>query len=230
MNGGRRFPSLPHGGGAMPWIVAGGLILIHGLVELSGGAERSIRCYELLGLSREGLGRGWLWQFLTYALLHGNWTHGILNALFLAYFGARVSSILGARTFWHVLGAGVLVGGLFHLIAPRGDALVGSSGGIFALILWYSTVSPESRMWPVPLSARNFGLGLVLASTILAALSFVPGLGDSGGIFAISHLCHLGGGVAGILMARWTLRPRADLAELRARREKREGRHEGGLR
>jgi membrane associated rhomboid family serine protease len=211
-------------------MVAGGLILIHGFVELAGGAERSIHWYSLLGLSHEGLGKGWLWQFLTHALLHGNWTHVLLNGLFLGYFGARVSSILGVRVFWQVLGAGVAAGGLFHLLSPSGDALVGSSGGIFALILWYSTVSPESRMWPIPLSARNFGLGLVLASMILAALSFVPGLGESGGIFAISHLCHLGGGLAGMLMARWLLRPRANLAELRARREKREGRHEGGLR
>jgi len=223
----RALPMLPRGGAAA-WSLAVVLLAVQSVVWVCGGPEGCREGFECLALTREGVSKGWIWQLVTYAALHGNWTHAFVNAWLTGYFGARVSAILGPGVFWRVMVAGVLGGALFHLAMGAGVALVGASGGVTAMILWLATVSPESRMWPVPVSARNLGLGILLASAVMALWALLTG--QAAGIFAISHACHLGGGLAGVLMARWVLRPRADLAKLRAMREKREGRHGGGLR
>ena len=94
-------------------------------------------------------------------------------------------------------------------------------------------------MWPLPVSARNLGLGLLLGSALLAAIDpalGIPGLAqgrrlDRGAASARSrrsgHACHLGGGIAGWLSGRWILRPRVSLEVLRRRREARERRVTG---
>ena len=223
---------LPRESSRVPWAFGLLAVVVQALVSLVGGPEEVPWLYEDLGLTGGALRRGWIWTLVTYALLHGSWSHVLLNAWFLGWFGSRVAWILGTSAFWRVLAAGVLGGALVHLgLGPPGT-LVGVSGGISALVLWVCTVSPESRMWPVPLSARSFGLGLLLASGCLAVLSLLAGpagWGDAG-LFRVSHACHFGGGLAGWALARWTLRPRAGRSELRTRRQKGEGRREGGLR
>jgi membrane associated rhomboid family serine protease len=117
-----------------------------------------------------------------------------------------------------------------------GDGLlVGCSGGCMALLLLLATLSPQSRMLPLPVSARSLGLGVMAAALVLAlALPKlgVPGLSTIGrtlaahgmaGWFEIGHACHFGGGLAGWLIGRWILRPRVSLARLRRERARREG-------
>jgi membrane associated rhomboid family serine protease len=97
-----------------------------------------------------------------------------------------------------------------------------------------TTLSPQSRMLPLPVSGRSLGIGVILAELILAladpALG-VPGfrqVGDwlvrngMGHWFQMGHACHFGGGVAGWLFGRWLLRPRITLERLRRDRERRE--------
>ncbi len=104
-----------------------------------------------------------------------------------------------------------------------------------AWLITLTTLSPESRMCPVPLSARNLGLGFMLGSAILAMMHpglGIPGLALIGGfvearvgpLTSIGHACHLGGGVAGWLAGRWVLRPRVTLEQLQRQRAAREGR------
>ena len=98
--------------------------------------------------------------------------------------------------------------------------LVGASGGIFALILWLTTMSPQSRMLLLPLSARNLGLGLLIASGALAvATPWLPA-----GSLPVSHSCHFGGALAGWLFARRAMRSPVTLADLQKARARRESR------
>jgi membrane associated rhomboid family serine protease len=153
------------------------LLVIHGIVEMRGGFEMAWPWYEMLGLSREGLAGGRLWQLVTHGLLHGNWLHLGLNLMVLLAVGARLERIGGPSLMLRTLLVGLLGGGIAHLLLT-GNApwpLVGISGGVFAAILCLTGISPESRMWPVPISGRNLGLGILLASALLASLN--PGLG-----------------------------------------------------
>lgn len=177
--------------------------------------------YRTFGLSREGIAEGALWQLASHALIHGGMIHVSVNALMLALAGSRVEKIGGAWTLAKVFGTGVLLGGVFHLLLPDGrqeSLLVGASGGISALVLWLTTLSPQSKMWPVPVSAKNLGIGLLVAAGMLAvAAPWMPG-----GPLRIGHACHFGGALGGWLMARHLLRPRVTLAALRKERARRE--------
>jgi membrane associated rhomboid family serine protease len=233
------FPNLGHDllAARTTLALAGLLFLIHLVVELRGGFETAWGSYEAFGLTRDGVFEGKVWQLLTHGLLHGNWLHLGLNVLALLAVGSRLERIGGPSLMLRMLLAGLLGGGLAQLTlsGPNAWPLVGLSGALFAAILCLTGISPGSRMWPLPISGRNLGLGVLLASALLASLNPQLGWGawsawggqlDSltqGGLFSTSHACHLGGAVAGILGARWLLRPTVSLEQLRADRLRREG-------
>jgi len=229
----------PLGSARVSYAVAAVLVGIWVAVEALGGPDALESIYRTLGLSRRGFFSGFVWEPLTYAFFHGSWLHVAANAGLLVMFGGRVERILGWLAALRILFGGFVLGGLFHLLlAPDGgDAavLVGASGGVMAWLLALTTLSPESRMWPLPLSGRNAGLGLLIGSGLLAlchpALG-IPGFSwlgrmavgaGLGSMAGIGHACHFGGGLAGWVAGRWILRPRLtkdDLARARRRRER----------
>lgn len=222
------------------WIVVGMLLLIQLAVSLAGGHNQLPRLYETLGVTQATVFSGEVWRLLTYGLLHGGWAHVTLNTLCLLLLGARIESILGPVAVWRTLIVGTITGGIFHALAvpggPDAAILVGASGGCMALLILLTTLSPESRMWPLPVSARSLGIGVMAAELLLALMDprlGVPGFSAGGemlvrqglgGWFAVGHACHFGGGMAGFLFGRWLLRPRITAARLRRDREQREAR------
>lgn len=220
---------------AMPAVAVTALLLF-ALVELFGGVQHLSVWYLEFGLRREDLLAGKFWQPATHAALHGSWWHVGVNALLLWWCGARLERILGGRSALAALVWCVLGGALAHLLLASASAgpLVGLSGGVMGLLLMLTTLSPQSKMLFLPLSARNLGLGVLIAEGALAlcdpALN-LPAAGKAGawlravtwpGLFQIGHACHFGGALAGWLLARRILRPRVSLAELRTARRKNE--------
>jgi membrane associated rhomboid family serine protease len=203
---------------------------------LSGGVNGPIApLYDRFGLSREGVfENGHLWQLFSYAFLHGSFIHWASNAFFIYYFGGRLHDILGERAVWRVAFWSLLTGGVFHLAFQGANPLVGASGVGLGLFVALTTISPESRMFPLPLRARNLRNGVLLSSLIflvtLPSLQ-IPLLAELGEIlskqgfaplFLIGHACHLGGGLSGIVaMRRYTQKP-ITLAELKKERAARE--------
>ncbi len=237
MNGvGRNFTQLAQA--RLPWLAVLVLLSIQTWVESRGGYLAVHWWYETFGLTRESLLHGKLWQVLSYAFLHGNWLHAVANACCLLMLGTRIEHYLGSRTLLKILGIGVFGGALGHLILSAGGEkvgpLVGSSAACFGLLILITTLSPDSRMWPLPVSGRNLGLGLLLSSALLALMDpvlSIPGFSLAGewisrnGLsswWSIGHACHFGGGLAGWLYGRWLLRPRVTLDRLRRERARRE--------
>jgi membrane associated rhomboid family serine protease len=201
--------------------MAGVILGIEAALTAFGGSEAIPEVYQALGLSRSGVLKGWVWQIASHVLIHGVWWHALLNVLMLISTGARVERIDGWKTAARVFLIGALAGGAAFLLLPLPApdmVLVGASGGIFALLLWLTTTSPQSRMLLLPLSAKNLGLGLLLASGILAVgLPWLPA-----GNLPVSHACHFGGALAGWLIARRSMRSSVSLADLRKARARRE--------
>ncbi len=206
---------------------------IHFCFAQQGGVAGSLWWYETFGLRRTDFLSGKLWQIGSYGLLHGDVWHVGMNGLLVLMIGARIEHMAGSAVMLRVTVAGVLSGGLFHLLLGHG-LLIGMSGGCMALLLMLATLSPQSRMMPLPLSAKNLGVGILLAALILAlinpALNF-PVFSQAGravesyGLgawFQIGHACHFGGALAGLLYGRWILRPRITLESLRRERARRE--------
>lgn len=215
---------------------------IHWAVERSGGPEYVADLFIQLGLTWSGVQGGKLWQVISYALLHANWFHLLANVLMLWLIGGRVIHILGYRGWVKIIFFGVLSGGVLHVGTSfflthygfQEFRLVGISGACYALLLTLTTLSPESKMWPVPISGKNLGLGLILCELLLwlmrpeLGIPVLSGLGQQmvnhggGDIFQISHACHFGGAMAGWLIARRMLAPAPSLEQLQKMRAKRE--------
>lgn len=79
----------------------------------------------------DGAGGAWVTP-LSYAFLHGGWTHLFINVLTLAAFGAPVARRFGAPRFLAFLAACAIAGALAHLaIHPLGIVpVVGASAAI----------------------------------------------------------------------------------------------------
>lgn len=208
-------------------------MVIQTLVANAGGPELLIGWFTTFGLSRSGFLSGKIWQIATYGLLHGTWWHAGLNALCVLLIGSRIEHVAGHRTMLWTTLAGIVGGGLCHLLASTG-LLVGLSGGCVALLLLLTTLSPQSRMMPLPVSGRSLGLGILLASLILTLIHpalELPGAACVGhwlvnhGLnrwLQVGHACHFGGGLVGWLYGRWLLRSPITLAHLRRDRARRE--------
>lgn len=229
----RNFSAILHAPASWAWVSV--TIAIQLIVEISGGTATLGWWFENFGLSQEGFLAGKFWQLLSYGMLHGGWWHASLNALLMLLVGSRIEHVSGPAVMVKCTVFGILGGGLCHLLLGTG-LLVGLSGGCFAILLLLTTLSPQSRMFPLPLSGRSLGGGLVLAALLLALINpdaEVPGFASVGRLlkdhgtgywFKMGHACHFGGGVAGWLYGRWILRPRITLARLRNDRAKRESR------
>lgn len=239
-NVGRNFSQLARS--PMTWLWVFLIVGIEAIVMAVGGPDRqpAWSWYEWLGLSREGILSGKIWQLLSYGFFHGNWFHTGANALFLLLVGSRIEHMTGAATMAKVTVFGILGGAVAHLVlAPGGEdapLLVGMSGGCMGLLLVMTTLSPQSRMMPIPVSGRSLGIGVLVAELILALADpalRVPGISHLGNWlvnhgmghwFQMGHACHFGGGVAGWLFGKWLLRPRITLKRLRRDRIRREAR------
>ena len=202
------------------------LLLLHLVLMFAGGLPELFWYYENFGLSWDGISHGKVWQLLSYALLHGDLVHLVINLFILWFAGGRVMQMLGQRKSLEIIAAGVLVGGLLHLLSGllpvtgyRESYLVGISGACFALLLAMATLSPHTRLRLIPLSGKNLGLGIVIGEALLwlmhpdFGLPVLSLLGEQmvawGGaeLFEISHACHLGGALAGWCLARRVLTP-----------------------
>ena len=203
------------GGARVTWCVAVLLVTAWIAVAARGGPAACAGLYQVCGLRRSGVMEGKWWQVASHAVLHASTFHLLLNVVWLVLVGGKIEHILGSRTMLRIFAAGVIGGALGHLLlAPGGEGtpiLVGASGGAMALLLALTTLSPESRMWPLPVSGKNLGLGLLAGALALALVHpglELPGLAalgrwfgriGAGDVFQFGHACHFGGGLAGWL-------------------------------
>ncbi|MBV8836680.1 MAG: rhomboid family intramembrane serine protease, partial [Alphaproteobacteria bacterium] len=72
------------------------------------------------------------WTFITYAFLHGSWTHLGLNAVWLLAFGTPVARRFGAMRFLAFFAVTAAAGALAHLVAYSGERvpMIGASASI----------------------------------------------------------------------------------------------------
>lgn len=140
-----------------------------------------------------------VWQPFTYAFLHGNVAHLVLNMFALFMFGSEVERVLGGGYFLRLYGAAVLVaaGVQLAVVTASGDVYptVGASGGVFGILLAYGMLFPDRMVMlllpPIPMKAKYFVI-------LYGAVELVSGVvGTRAGI---AHFAHLGGMLGGLLV------------------------------
>lgn len=149
------------------------------------------------------LAEGRFGGLFTSMLLHGGWTHAIMNAVGAVVFGAPVARVLtgprGLAAFLTLYtGAGVLAAlGYAAVHWGSSDALVGASGAVFGLIgAAMRLTGPGGRL--LPLTDR----GLIKTSLAWMAVNLVTGLlGLAPGVTGarIAWEAHAFGYVVGVL-------------------------------
>ncbi len=139
------------------------------------------------------------WQLISYAFLHGSWTHLLFNMYALWFFGAPMENAWGSRRFLLyylvcVIGAGItqlMVAGSTGEIYPT----IGASGGVFGLLLAFGVIYPDERLMllfpPVVMKAKWFVI-------VFGALELLFGV--TGAEQGVAHFAHLGGMLFGYLL------------------------------
>jgi membrane associated rhomboid family serine protease len=147
-------------------------------------------------------------------LLHANAAHLLGNAYFLLVFGTAVEELLGGLRYAVLLVIADVTGIVTHtLIDPhRNGVLVGASGGISGLIVFYALAFPHVRMrffvWYRsilygPPSEQNplgrwFYMSVRTALGLWVGMQVLGALNQTQGFTRVSSGAHLGGAAVGL--------------------------------
>ncbi len=152
-----------------------------------------------------------IYPFFSSMFLHGGWLHLIGNMLFLYIFGDNVEGRMGHMrylAFYLVCGfaaAAMQFVTNVHSVIP----MVGASGAISGVLGAYITLFPKSRILtlvPIFFFIQLIHIPAAVFIFIWFIIQFLSGLGtlnapkESGGI---AFWAHIGGFVAGLLLARF---------------------------
>lgn len=166
---------------------------------------------------------GWgadIWTFLTYAFIHGNATHLVVNSIWLLPFGSALARRLGTVRFLAFFAATAAAGAAFHLATNFGSEqpVIGASAAIsgfmaasvrFAfqrggpLDMLRGGDAESYRVPAVPLVVALRDTRIVVFLGAWFALNVLFGLGTvamPGMEQAVAWQAHIGGFLAGLLL------------------------------
>lgn len=145
--------------------------------------------------------------FLTCFLLHGGILHLVGNMYFLLVFGDSVEDFLGKRLYLLLLLLATIAGNLVFVAANPGSTvpLVGASGGISGVIVFYGLQFPRVRLLIMVPSLFFYPLRIRAKYALLlwVLLQVSGALAQMRGFSHIAFLAHLGG--AGVGFAFWLI-------------------------
>jgi membrane associated rhomboid family serine protease len=178
-----------------------------------------------------------IWTFLTYSLLHADFSHIIFNALWLLPFGSAVARRFGALRFFAFMAVTAVAGAVVHLathqheVAPMIGASAAVSGAMAAAIRFAfgrgsflafgrrGSADSAAQVPALPLfqALRNPRVLSFLA--IWFGINIVFGIGSiavGGSAQSIAWQAHIGGFVAGLVLFSLfdpVVRPANDVAD-----------------
>lgn len=160
--------------------------------------------------------------FLTCMFLHGGWMHFLGNMWFLFIFGDNVEDRLGHFGYAALyLGTGILAGLAHYATDPSSPIpTIGASGaiaGVMGAYAWFYPHAKVQAILPIPVLLHAFVLPAPIFLGIWFAIQTYSGL-QSGGAGGVAWWAHIGGFVAGIVMALVVGRAHWDNAPVTQRR------------
>jgi membrane associated rhomboid family serine protease len=146
---------------------------------------------------------GWIWQLLSYGVIHFEFWHWFGNMLGLWMFGAAIEQQWGSRRFLELFSLGVFGAALTtvalsysHLLGNPYRPTIGASGGVFAILIAFGMLFGDNEIMMIPfpftIKAKYF-VGILIVVT----LAFAMGGGGN-----VAYVAHLGGLLFGYLYVR----------------------------
>jgi membrane associated rhomboid family serine protease len=140
------------------------------------------------------------WQVVTYAFMHGSFSHIAFNMLALFMFGGAIERTFGARNFVVYYFVCAMVAAIAQLIVVHFFThgfypTLGASGAVFGLLLAFGMLYPHEKVFliflPIPMPAWLFVIGYAVAELVM---------GVTGTQAGVAHFAHLGGMLGGIVL------------------------------
>ena len=137
-----------------------------------------------------------------HMFLHGGALHLVMNMVMLLAIGRLLEPVLGSRRFLALYLVSGLAGGLAEWVWSPLSAVpaVGASGAISGLVAAQAMLFGQSRRSPL-MQALGLGVAWVVLQVLAGAALAGPGL-------RIAIAAHIGGFVAGLVLARPLVRGR----------------------
>jgi membrane associated rhomboid family serine protease len=146
------------------------------------------------GLTPVDVVHGWLWQLVTYSVLHAGLMHLLGNMIGLWMFGSAIENAWGTRRFLELYWLGVVGGALTtvalsysHLLGDPTRPTVGASAGVFAILMAFGMLFGDNEIMMIPfpfLIKAKYFVGILIVVTLAFAMS-------GGG--QVAYVAHLGG-------------------------------------
>jgi len=169
-----------------------------------------------------GFGAG-LWTFVTYSLIHADWTHLGVNTVWLLPFGSAVARRFGALRFLAFFAVTAAAGAALHLATHAGEQnpVIGASAAISgtmaaAMRFAFQRGGPLSflrdndtaayRVPALPLTGVLRDPRVIAFLTAWFGINILFGLGSlpiTGSDQVIAWQAHIGGFLAGLLLFSW---------------------------
>ena len=140
---------------------------------------------------------------LTATLLHSSLFHLGFNLLMLAFCGRFVESVIGAGPFAVLYGVGAYAAaGAQYFAGPLApEPMIGASGAISAVLGAYALLFSQQEVRAIgPLSSTTVRVLWLAAAWIVVQALFAVAM--AGAAIHIAIAAHIGGFIAGLLLAR----------------------------
>lgn len=152
---------------------------------------------------------GWIWQIVTYSLLHGSVMHVLINMLMLWMFGAQEEMDWGRQKFLEfylfcVAGAALTTIAVAYSPIPGVSPVtptIGASGGIYGILMAFGMLygDREIFMFPLPFMMKAKYMVAIMIFLVVIA-TFQPSQGG------VANFAHLGGLLFGFLYVKFVPR------------------------
>jgi membrane associated rhomboid family serine protease len=144
---------------------------------------------------------------LTSMFLHGGWGHLGGNMLFLWIFGDNIEHRLGHLRFVLFYLVCGLAASFAHIVFNSGSSVpaVGASGAISGVLGGYLLMFPRNRVYVLTWGGvmavpAIFMLGLWIVTQFINGVGSIAVTGETGG-GGVAYMAHIGGFVAGLVLA-----------------------------
>ena len=170
------------------------LLVVFALEVATGSVRNESRLLLLGALPNTAELNGQYWRLATYAFLHYNWSHLLMNVALLWWVGHIVERRVGVTRAALIYAGSVVFAALLillvHSLRPKPGSTVGASGGIFGLLA-AALVLVYRRDAAAFGADRALRIGLWVCLLVAVCISLLPGVSIAG---------HLAGFLWGLLL------------------------------